>query len=417
MLLPVSIVFYRIQAYFRNSSRELKRLNAISKSPIVSLFSESLNGLFTIRAFGIQDELITKYKKFLDEHTKVFLSMSMLDRWLAVRLDMLALLIIAGVAFLGVGLRESLSPEILSLSLTYALILMGVVQFSVRMSIDVENCMTAVERLLHYSNLSKEDHSVDFAKFSNNGSIHFDNVFVKYRKELDYALKGVTFEIQPGQKIGICGRTGCGKSTTILALFRIVEVDESIGGKIYIDGVDISSVRLSELRESLCIIPQDPVLLSGTFRENLDPFNERTDEEIWETLRKIQMFSTVESFPDGLNFLVSENGGNFSHGQRQLICIGRALLRKSKIIVMDEATGSVDQNTDRLIQTMMREYFADCTVLTIAHRLETILDSDKILVLDAGQVKEFDSPETLLANPDSSFSKLYRLTDSVGDNY
>ncbi|KAH9120699.1 hypothetical protein AeMF1_007245, partial [Aphanomyces euteiches] len=237
------------------------------------------------------------------------------------------------------------------------------------------------------------------ASWPEKGLIEFQNYSMRYREHLDLVLNDITFTVNGGEKIGICGRTGSGKSSLMSALFRMVP---SATGSIKLDGVDISSISVSTLRSRLTIIPQDPVLFSGSLRFNLDPSNVCSDDELWTALKQVHLADFVGS----LEFEVSEKGGNVSVGQRQLLCIARALLRKSKVVVLDEATANIDLETDRLIQQMIKEGFHGVTRLIIAHRLETILDSDRILVLDAGQVKEFDAPATLLANRESAFAQL-----------
>ncbi|GAB9476735.1 Abc transporter c family member 2 [Globisporangium polare] len=268
--------------------------------------------------------------------------------------------------------------------------------------------MTSVERLLHFRSIPAEDDGesatpINREIWPSQGSIKFDNLCLKYRPELPLVLRGVNMEIQGGEKVGICGRTGAGKSSLMIALFRICEFES---GSVLIDGVDIQSVKLRELRQSLAIIPQDPVLYSGSLRENLDPFGDYADEAIWSVLQQVQLADNLKKWGAGLDFVVSESGDNLSVGQRQLLCIARALLKDSKIVVLDEATANVDSATDSLIQVTIKETFVSKTVLIIAHRINTILHCDKIAVMDAGQVAEFGSPSELLSQPESIFSSL-----------
>eukprot|EP01118_Nematostelium_gracile_P010718 TRINITY_DN3735_c0_g1_i1.p1 TRINITY_DN3735_c0_g1~~TRINITY_DN3735_c0_g1_i1.p1 ORF type:complete len:273 (-),score=83.66 TRINITY_DN3735_c0_g1_i1:69-791(-) len=229
------------------------------------------------------------------------------------------------------------------------------------------------------------------------------NVHLRYREGLDLVLRGLTFDIKPKQKIGVVGRTGAGKSSLMLALFRLVEVEQ---GSITIDGVDISQIGLDDLRKKLSIIPQDPTLFNGTIRSNLDPFNEYSDREIWDVLTSVYMKNAVEEMNGKLDAVVTEFGENFSIGQRQLLCLGRALMRKARILVMDEATAAVDFETDSLIQKTIRESFKEVTVLTIAHRINTIMDYDRVLVMDKGQLAEYDSPSKLMSDTNSRFYAL-----------
>jgi ATP-binding cassette subfamily C (CFTR/MRP) protein 1 len=274
----------------------------------------------------------------------------------------------------------------------------------------VEADMNSVERVLYYTNnvepeaalTTESDPKIE--EWPNKGQIEIQHASMRYR-DGPLVLKDLCVSIKGGEKIGVVGRTGSGKSSLMSALFRITEVDHD-GGKILIDGVDISTIGLSLLRLSLSIIPQDPVMFSNTVRYNLDPFGERSEYDIWEALKKVQLAEAIAVLPGGLDEQVAEGGENFSQGQRQLLCIARSLLRKPKILVMDEATASIDNETDAHIQEMIRENFASATILTIAHRLNTIMDSDRVLVLDDGRVVEFDSPSALLAKKDGVFKSM-----------
>merc|ERR1711871_220590 len=266
--------------------------------------------------------------------------------------------------------------------------------------------MGSVERIDNYIQLENEashhnegDHRVpaDWPRLS--GALEFQNVCMRYRQNLPLVLRNVSLKINGGEKVGVCGRTGAGKSTLLSALLRLVEIES---GSILIDGINIAFLGLNRLRSVVAVIPQDPVLFSGTIRSNLDPFGKFTDESIWDAINRTQLGKFVNSLED----IVAENGQNYSVGQRQLLTIARAFLSKARIIVMDEATASVDVETDIAIQKMIREEFFAATSITIAHRLNTIMDSDKVLMLDAGKVAEFDTPANLLAQPQSLFSGL-----------
>jgi ATP-binding cassette subfamily C (CFTR/MRP) protein 1 len=236
------------------------------------------------------------------------------------------------------------------------------------------------------------------------GKLEIVDLSMKYRENLPLVLNKISFTVSPGQKIGICGRTGSGKSSMFVALFRIVEPQP--GSKVLLDGVDLSTLGLRDLRSKMAMIPQDPFMFAGTVRTNLDPFEEHTDEEVWSVIEKVGLKNTIDSAAKQLDMEVIDNGSNFSLGQRQLLCMGRALLRNSRVLMMDEATASVDMDSDALIQKTVREAFSECTTLTIAHRLNTIMDSDKILFLDSGKVSEYDDPQTLLKNATGDFSRL-----------
>ncbi|KAJ8789389.1 hypothetical protein J1605_021916 [Eschrichtius robustus] len=267
------------------------------------------------------------------------------------------------------------------------------------MTSEIETNIVAVERINEYINVENEAPWVTDKRppegWPSKGEIRFSNYQVRYRPELDLVLKGITCDIKSTEKIGVVGRTGAGKSSLTNSLFRILE---AAGGQITIDGVDIASIGLHDLREKLTIIPQDPILFSGSLRMNLDPFNNYSDEEIWKALELAHLKSFVDGLQAGLSYEVTEGGDNLSIGQRQLLCLARALLQKSKILIMDEATAAVDLETDHLIQTTIQTEFSHCTTITIAHRLHTIMDSDKVMVLDNGKIVEYGSPEELLKN-------------------
>eukprot|EP00063_Salmo_salar_P075084 XP_014049919.1 PREDICTED: multidrug resistance-associated protein 1-like [Salmo salar] len=294
--------------------------------------------------------------------------------------------------------RESLSPGIMGLSISYALQLTASLTWLVRMSSDLETNIVAVERVKEYEDTEKEadwrhDQSSLPPGWPTAGNIDIRGFGLRYREDQELAVRNITVAIPGGEKVGIVGRTGAGKSSLTLGLFRIIEACE---GEIHIDGVNIATLGLHELRSRITIIPQDPVLFSGSLRMNLDPFDGYSDEEVWRALELSHLKSFVSGLPDKLNHECSEGGENLSLGQRQLVCLARALLRKTKILVLDEATAAVDLETDNLIQSTIRTQFDDCTVLTIAHRLNTIMDYTRVLVLDKGEMAEFDSPSTLI---------------------
>ncbi|GAM21228.1 hypothetical protein SAMD00019534_044030 [Acytostelium subglobosum LB1] len=405
---PIVVLFYILQSFYRHTSRELQRLESISRSPIFAHFSETLNGVATIRAYKTQDRNIAHNHKLLDANNQAYLTLQAMQQWLGLRLDLLGNLIIFFTALFITIDKKTVDIGSVGLALSYALSITTNLNRATLQAADTETKMNSVERIVHYikgpveaQQIIKESRPA--ADWPQHGAITFDNLVMRYREGLDPVLKGISCEIKPKEKIGIVGRTGAGKSSIVLALFRLIEASE---GRILIDGKDISSYGLKDLRRNLSIIPQDPVLFSGTLRDNLDPFNESTDEELWDLLENIQLHATVKNLDGGLLCKVTENGENWSVGQRQLICLGRALLRKPKILVLDEATASVDSNTDALIQQTVRAKFSDCTILTIAHRLNTIMDSNRIMVLDAGRISEFDTPHNLLQNTDGLLSWL-----------
>lgn len=300
----------------------------------------------------------------------------------------------------------------IGLAITSAITLTNVFQWGVRQSVETENYMTSVERVDEYSNLEPEaalESPPDRRppkEWPQTGQIEFRQVTLRYSEDAPPVLKNLSFKIASREKIGIVGRTGAGKSSMISALFRMHEPE----GQIIIDEIDSKSIGLHELRSKLSIIPQDPVLFTGPVRRNLDPFGLYGDEKLWQALSDVQLAGAVKELEGGLDAVLSEGGSNFSVGQRQLICLARAILKQNRILVLDEATANVDHKTDSLIQQTIRSKFADCTVLTIAHRLNTIMDSDRVLVLDAGQVIEFDHPYKLLENEYGTFTSMVQQT-------
>uniref|UniRef100_A0A1B6KLL2 ABC-type glutathione-S-conjugate transporter n=1 Tax=Graphocephala atropunctata TaxID=36148 RepID=A0A1B6KLL2_9HEMI len=408
-IIPIIIFNFFLQRFFVATSRQLKRLESTTRSPIYSHFSETVQGAQSIRAYGMQEVFISQSEEKVDlNQTCNFPNMTAM-RWLAIRLESVSNLIVFFSALFAVLYRGSLDAGLAGLSITYALQVTGTLNFFVRSSADVETNIVAVERIKEYTEIKQEAAWTVQPKIDplwpTNGNIEFTDYKVRYRDGLELVLGGVTCNINPGEKVGIVGRTGAGKSSLTLALFRILE---AAGGSISIDGTNIASVGLHDLRSRLTIIPQDPVLFSGTLRNNLDPFDKETDQSLWKALELSNLKPFVSGLPLGLNHLISEGGDNLSVGQKQLICLSRALLRKTKVLILDEATAAVDLETDEIIQNTIRSEFKGCTVLTIAHRLNTIMDYNRILVLDRGKVKEFDAPNTLVQNPQSIFHSMVK---------
>ncbi|XP_050310916.1 multidrug resistance-associated protein 1 isoform X2 [Anthonomus grandis grandis] len=402
--IPIAILYYFIQRFYVATSRQLKRLESVSRSPIYSHFGETISGVHCIRAYGQQDRFIRESELKVDRNQICYYPSIVSNRWLAVRLEMIGNCIILFAALFAV-LGESKSPALIGLSLTYCLQITQTLNWVVRMTSDVETNIVAVERIKEYAEIPQEaaweltNQNVSKV-WPERGEVAFKDYSVRYRPGLELVLKRLSFSVKGGEKVGIAGRTGAGKSSLTLSLFRIIEAAE---GQINIDGVDVASLGLHTLRSRLTIIPQDAVLFSGSLRMNLDPFSKHTDEEIWKSLELAHLKQFVKGLSSNLNYEINEGGQNLSVGQRQLVCLARALLRKTKVLILDEATAAVDLETDDLIQQTIRTEFKDCTVLTIAHRLNTIMDSDRVIVLDKGQIAEFDTPSNLLTRPDSLF--------------
>ncbi|XP_069826776.1 ATP-binding cassette sub-family C member 4 [Dendropsophus ebraccatus] len=410
-LLPLVITFYFLRRYFLETSRDIKRLESTTRSPVFSHLSSSLQGLWTIRAFKAEERFQHLFDAHQDLHSEAWFLFLTTSRWLAVRLDAICALFVIAIAFGSLILSKTLDAGQVGLALSYAITIMGSFQWGVRQSAEVENLMISVERVMEYTQLEKEAAWESKKRpppdWPNKGMIVFENVNFAYSLDGPLVLRHLTTLIRPKEKVGIVGRTGAGKSSLIAALFRLAEPE----GKIWIDRLLTSDLGLHDLRKRMSIIPQEPVLFTGTMRKNLDPFDEHTDDELWDVLEEVQLKEVIEELPEKIETQLAESGSNFSVGQRQLVCLARAILRKNQILIIDEATANVDPRTDELIQKTIREKFADCTVLTIAHRLNTIIDSDKIMVLDAGRVKEYDEPFNLLQNKESLF---YKMVQQVG---
>ncbi|NXL82491.1 MRP4 protein, partial [Leptocoma aspasia] len=410
-LIPLFILFIFLRRYFLDTSRDIKRLESTTRSPVFSHLSSSLQGLWTIRALKAEERFQKLFDAHQDLHSEAWFLFLTTSRWFAVRLDAICAIFVIVVAFGSLLLAKTLNAGQVGLALSYAITLMGTFQWGVRQSAEVENLMISVERVMEYTELEKEapweTNKHPPPEWPNQGMIAFENVNFTYSLDGPLVLRHLSVLIKPKEKVGIVGRTGAGKSSLIAALFRLAEPE----GRIWIDKYLTSELGLHDLRKKISIIPQEPVLFTGTMRKNLDPFNEYTDEELWNALEEVQLKEVVEDLPNKMETQLAESGSNFSVGQRQLVCLARAVLKKNRILIIDEATANVDPRTDEFIQKTIRETFAHCTVLTIAHRLNTIIDSDRIMVLDAGRLKEYGEPYILLQEQDSLF---YKMVQQVG---
>ncbi|CAH1791548.1 unnamed protein product [Owenia fusiformis] len=408
LLIPLAIFYYFIQHYYRKTSREVKRITSVTLSPIYAHFSESIVGLTSIRAFRESKRFMKDNAVKLTDNQRAQYAGVAVNQWLNIRLQMLGVAMVTGVAFIAVLEHhfQTVNPGLVGLAISYALSVVNLLSGVVTSFTETEKQMVSIERAAHYiENVPEEKrdgilHVPPYWPIQ--GAIQFNRVVLQYRDGLPNALNGVSFETSPSEKIGIVGRTGSGKSSLFLALFRLVELK---GGQIVIDGINISHLDLQDLRSHLAIIPQDPFLFSGTVRDNLDPTSVYDDAELWNTLERCHLKETVERL-GGLDAEVAERGRHFSLGQRQLVCLARAMLTQAKVLCIDEATASIDIETDTHLQDTIRKEFSQNTVITIAHRINTVMDSDRVIVMNKGKVAEFDSPTKLLENSKSMFSRL-----------
>ncbi|KAH3662454.1 hypothetical protein OGAPHI_005706 [Ogataea philodendri] len=426
IIASLSVVYLYYRKYYIIISRDLKRIVSVTKSPIFAHIQESLAGADTIRAYDQEAKFLHQHCANIDENQLSAYCLKSVNRWLAARLQFIGSVVIfsaSGLALMSLHSSHPMSAGLLGLVMSYALRVTSSLSFIIKRSVEIESDVVCCERVFEYCRLEPEEKLKDPlpppADWPRAGAIEYKNYATRYRANLDPILRNINLSIQPSEKIGIVGRTGSGKSSLMLSLFRIIE---PIEGHIEVDGINTSTLSLHDVRSNLAIIPQDAQCINGTVRYNLDPLGEHTDEEIWKCLELAGLSDHVtrmgkdQEKENGLDSLVSESGMNLSVGQRQLMCLGRVLLRSQKlpnggghrvkILVLDEATSSVDAETDRIIQQTIRTEFKDLTILTIAHRLDTIMDNDRVLVLENGEIREFASPRALMEQPESHFYKL-----------
>ncbi|KAK5646967.1 hypothetical protein RI129_005431 [Pyrocoelia pectoralis] len=404
----IGVILFLIKALCLITIRNFKRLEGVTRSPVFEHLSSSLQGLSTIRAFQAEKSLKREFDSHLDLNCSCYHLFVSTSQALGLYLDYMSCIYIAVVTLTIAIFDKEIPGGNVGLAITQCLNLTMYLQWAMRQSAQLENDMTSVERILEFNSIEHEDNSngeVPTA-WPQNGEIIFQNVHLRYTPESQPILKNLNFKIKSKEKIGIIGRTGAGKTSIVNCLFRL----SYSSGKVLIDGIDINNVNLQKLRSKISIIPQNPVLFSGTLRNNLDPLEEFVDGELWGVLNEVELRDFFASHPSGLDFAISQGGSNVSVGQRQLICLARAILRNNKILVLDEATASIDPETDALIQKTIRKRFENCTVICIAHRLDTVVDCDRIMVMSSGKVVEFDSPEVLLRNVDGYF---YHMVQQV----
>ncbi|XP_068761708.1 ATP-binding cassette sub-family C member 4-like [Montipora capricornis] len=407
------VVFLLMARYYLRSARDLRRMEGVSRSPVLSHFSETLEGLVHIRVFQKENSFLEGLYGYQDAHNKVWFAVISTTRWLGTQVDMICIAFAIFVVFLGILTNKDSGAS--ALSIVYVLNLaIDTCQYTIRRCSEVENYMTSVERIITYTHLDQEPgYNNDLQptdSWPQHGQVSISNLGLVYYEGGPKILKDLTFTIDRHEKIGIVGRTGAGKSSLVAALFRMPQPT----GDVIIDGVNIADINIQRSRQAMAVITQDPVLFTASLRVNLDPFKEYEDKELWDVLEEASLKPMLERLPRQLSEEVRECGANFSVGERQLLCLARALLKRNKIIVMDEATANVDHKTDQLIQETIRTKFKDCTVITIAHRLNTVIDYDRVLVLENGRIVEFGKPTKLLENRAGEFSRLYHSHDIAG---
>ena len=419
--LPVIVIIISLEVYFSyyclQPLKEISRLEGFYRAPLIGVFTETLSGLNIIRSFQYEDNFINKFNKKMNDYFKICLFQSGISGWYGIILDMISFGLLTFILISCLIFKEKYSPQSIGLLLTYSLnIIKQLFNIMGRFS-GLNKMLISVERCEIYTKIVQEKYPTlitdkDLPKypsykgkdttFISKGKINFNNYSVKYRPNTPLVLKNLNFEIKPKEKIGVVGRTGSGKSTLCLSIFRLLE---PTNGNISIDGINISEIGLEILRKNLTIIPQEPILISGSLRSNIDPTNCYTDKEIIDILSEVGL---DEFFVNkNLDYEVEDNGKNISIGEKQLICIARALLKKTKIIIMDEATANIDYKTESFLQNSINQGIKDSTVITIAHRIKTIINYDKILVLKNGEIVELDTPKNLLTKK-GLFYQLYK---------
>ncbi|KAG5204274.1 hypothetical protein JEQ12_002250 [Ovis aries] len=408
----LGIIFFLLQLYFLNTSGNVKGLECAKQSPVFSHLASSLQGLRTIRAYKAEQKFQKLFEKCQDLHSESWFMLLTMSQCFAMCLDVVCAVLVIVVAVGALILQESWTPGQIGLVLSLTLTLMRMFQWCVRQSTEVENMMMSAERVIEYTELEKEGPwELDFRPpvyWPDSGIIAFNNVNFKYSPDGPLVLKDLTVSTESKEKVCIVGKTGAGKSSLIAALFRFSDFQ----GTISIDKNLTTSMGLYDLRKKMSVVPQEPVLFIGTMKENLDPFNDHKEEDLWNALEEVQLKETIQGLPGKMETELAESGSNLSVGQRQLLCLARALLRKNKILIMDEATSNVDPRTDELIRKIIHGTFVQCTVVTITNRLSSVVDSDRIMVLDSGKLEEYDKPHVLLHNKNSLF---YKMVQHLGE--
>lgn len=396
-------------------SKDLRRIELITKSPILSLCNSSILGLVTIRSLNLEKKFINEMHSAVSLSLRSSISYRVVLRFYQGYIELAATLVnVLNVTIL-ILLKDSISSNLGAMSISLVTSMSNLVAFWARTIVETNDFMASPQRLMEYSVIPREGDFENSSSFEIvKGKIEVKNLYVRYREDFPYALKNLNFTLEAGEKVGIIGRTGAGKSTIMQVLFRLTN---PCSGTIYIDGQDYLKAGLHQLRKQMSVIPQSPTIFSSSLRDNLDPFHEHSDDTILNIINKTRLSGLIASYPGGLNSMLIGNGGSLSAGQKQLLCLARALIRKNKIVMMDEATANVDPETDIFIQSCVKDMLSTSTLLIVAHRLRTIIDADKVIVMDEGTCKESGTPYELGNNPNSLFRKLIMHTGPQESQY
>jgi ATP-binding cassette, subfamily C (CFTR/MRP), member 1 len=403
---PLAVIYVFIVYIYVRASVPLKKSASESLQQVVAHTAETLNGIAVVRAFRMQDKFVADNLTYQARSSVSSFSIANLTLWLAFRVDIIGILLVLGCCLLAV-LDTSIKPGIAGLIVSNSFQILLFFSMMSRFMGDVHDNMKSVDQARKLAELEPEIEPIVEVEppkdWPSKGEITMKDVVMPYLPNTPPVLKGINFSMREGEKVGVVGRTGAGKSSLIVALYRLADISE---GKIEVDSIDCSMVNLNMLRRSMAIIPQEPVMFGGTLRTNLDPFDEHSDEELYEVLRKCLLGPMLEASDEGLDAKVETLGSNYSLGTQQLICLARAMLNKSRVLLLDEATAALDSDTNAAVGRVLKEHFSDRTIFTIAHRLDTIIESDRILVMNAGIVAEYDAPDVLLDDPESIFYEL-----------
>ena len=409
------VYIYFLVKYFARPNKDLRRLELVTKSPILSTFNNSMNGLSTLRCFNLQKMFKKEMSELTETNMKIWTSFLISLRGIQLYLEFGPNIMSVLNIIVLVQLKDTLQPELVAMSISLTITLMGYMGYFFKTLIETDNYMASPQRLFEYKDLSEEGKLITDESFKiTKGKIEIFNLYMKYRENYDYALKNLSFTIEPGSKTGIIGRTGAGKSSIMQVLFRLVNPEK---GTILIDGQDLMRAGLHEIRKQMSVIPQSAILFISSLRDNLDPFHEHSDKELIRVLKRVRMGQLLNQLPNGLSSQINSKGLSLSAGEKQLVCLARAILRKNKIVMIDEATANVDSETDEFIQKQLIKRFKTSNLLIIAHRLRTVIDADWIVVMHQGATKEVGPPKELVRNEKSPFLEMIQHTGPEESKY